>query len=195
MLVKRADRDFLFVKIANISKIMEALKKNHKKIISLKQAKNLVIVLIIIFLFNFLFFAMPILATETNDTANISDKNNITAVLNNDELKNNTANVKIKKVNYHLVTAYNSEPAQTDDSPCITANGFDLCEHGIEDSIAANFLPFGAKVRMPEIFGEKIFVVRDRMNARHKNKIDVWMLEKQDAKQFGVKLAKIEILE
>ena len=174
---------------------MEALRKNHKKIISLKQAKNLIIVLIVTFLFNFLFFAMPILASGTNKIANIIEKEGISATLNNDKAENNTVIIKVKKVNYHLVTAYNSESAQTDNSPCITANGFDLCEHGIEDSIAANFLPFGAKVRMPEIFGEKIFTVRDRMNARHKNRIDVWMLERQDARQFGVKLAKIEILE
>lgn len=174
---------------------MEALKRNHKKIISLKQAKNLIIVLIVAFLFNFLFFSMPILANGINEIANVGDKKDNITSLNDDKAENSTVNIKVKKVNYHLVTAYNSESAQTDNSPCITANGFDLCEHGVEDSIAANFLPFGAKVRMPELFGEKIFIVRDRMNARHKNRIDVWMLERQDAKQFGVKLAKIEILE
>ena len=83
---------------------------------------------------------------------------------------------------------------QTDDSPCITANGFDVCENGVEDTIAANFLPFGAKIKIPELFGDRVFVVRDRMNRRFSNRVDVWMIEKQDAKQFGVKYAKIQVL-
>ncbi|MDD5071287.1 MAG: hypothetical protein PHQ42_00960 [Patescibacteria group bacterium] len=100
-----------------------------------------------------------------------------------------------KKVVHRVITAYNSEVEQCDDSPCITANGFNVCEHGEEDTIAANFLRFGAKVRIPDLFGDKVFVVRDRMNARFSDRVDVWMVEKQDAKNFGVKLAKIEILE
>ena len=90
------------------------------------------------------------------------------------------------------ITAYNSEPGQTDDSPCITANGFNVCEHGIEDTVAANFLKFGTKVRIPELFGDKIFVVRDRMNPRFPERIDIWMLDKSDAKNFGVKRVKVE---
>jgi 3D (Asp-Asp-Asp) domain-containing protein len=93
------------------------------------------------------------------------------------------------------MTAYNSEAAQCDSSPCITANGFNLCEHGIEDSVAANFLKFGTKIRIPELFGDKVFIVRDRMNSRYQNRVDIWMKEKQDALNFGIKYAKIEILE
>lgn len=173
---------------------MEALKKNYKKIISLKKAKNLVVVLIIAFLFDFFFFAMPILADEIKEMVNISG-NATSSPLMSDKIDKKIVSEKVKRVNYHTVTAYNSDYAQTDDSPCVTANGFNLCEHGKEDSVAANFLPFGAKVRMPELFGNRVFTVRDRMNARHKNRIDIWMIEKHDAKNFGVKLAKIEILE
>ncbi len=93
------------------------------------------------------------------------------------------------------ITAYNSEVAQCDNTPCITANGFNVCKHGIEDTIAANFLKFGTKVRIPDIFGDKIFIVRDRMNKRYSNRVDVWMLEKADAKNFGVKIAEIQIVE
>jgi len=100
-----------------------------------------------------------------------------------------------KKVVHRVITAYNSEIEQTDNSPCTTANGFNVCEHGEEDTIAANFLRFGTKIRIPELFGDKVFVVRDRMNTRFFNRVDVWMVEKQDAREFGVKLAKIEILE
>lgn len=93
------------------------------------------------------------------------------------------------------MTAYNSEVAQTDDTPCITANGFNVCEHGIEDTIAANFLPMGTKVRIPDLFGDRIFIVRDRMNARYPDRVDIWMKHRTDAINFGVKVAKIEVLE
>ena len=95
---------------------------------------------------------------------------------------------------WHTMTAYNSDPRQTDDTPCITANGFDVCAHGIEDTVAANFLPFNTKIKIPELFGDRVFVVRDRMNARFTNRVDVWMLDYNDARRFGVKYAKIEIL-
>lgn len=94
----------------------------------------------------------------------------------------------------HVMTAYNSEPGQTDDSPCITATGFNVCEHGEEDTIAANFLKFGTKVRIPELFGDRVFVVRDRMNKRHADRVDVWMKDRSDALKFGIKTAKIEVL-
>ncbi len=95
----------------------------------------------------------------------------------------------------YTMTAYNSEVAQCDASPCITANGFNVCEHGIEDTVAANFLKFGTEIRIPELFGDKIFVVRDRMNARYTNRVDVWLLHKDNAIDFGVKYPLIEVLE
>lgn len=101
---------------------------------------------------------------------------------------------KIIRTSTHVITAYNSEAAQTDDSPCITANGFNVCEHGVEDTIAANFLKFGTKVQIPELFGDRIFIVRDRMNKKHPNRVDVWMVNKKDAIKFGVKTAKIVVI-
>lgn len=91
-------------------------------------------------------------------------------------------------------TAYNSEVAQTDASPCITANGFNVCESEVEDTIAANFLEFGTKVKIPEYFGDKVFTVRDRMNARYgSGRIDIFMKDKGLAKQFGAKTFQMEI--
>ncbi len=109
-----------------------------------------------------------------------------------------TSSVKVDKVlkeSVHTMTAYNSEVGQTDDSPCITANGFNVCSHGIEDTIAANFLPMGTKVKIPELYGDRIFIVRDRMNQKHPNRVDVWMKTRTDALKFGVKVAKIQIIE
>ena len=102
--------------------------------------------------------------------------------------------VKQRIVMKHM-TAYNSEVSQCDASPCITASGFNVCKHGIEDTVAANFLPLGAKIRIPDYFGEKIFVVRDRMNSRYQNRVDVWMKSRQNALNFGVRYGKIEILQ
>ena len=93
------------------------------------------------------------------------------------------------------VTAYSSTIDQTDSTPCITANGFDLCAHNQEDVIAANFLPFGTKVRIPELFGDQIFTVQDRMNARYYYRADVWMKSRQSAREFGIAYAKLEVLE
>lgn len=95
---------------------------------------------------------------------------------------------------YHSMTAYTSEAAQTDSSPCTTANGFNVCNHGIEDTVAANFLPFGAKVKIPDLFGDRVFIVRDRMNSRYSERVDVWMKEKPDALKFGVRTARIVVL-
>lgn len=93
-----------------------------------------------------------------------------------------------------LITAYSSTVDQTDGSPCITANGFNVCKHGKEDTIAANFLKFGTKVRVPELYGDKIFVVRDRMNKRFPNRVDIWMTNRYAAQKFGVQYAKVEIV-
>lgn len=102
---------------------------------------------------------------------------------------------KVVESGYHEMSAYNSEVAQCDASPCITANGFNVCKHGIEDTIAANFLKFNTKVRIPELFGDRVFIVRDRMNSRYTSRVDIWMKNKKDALQFGIKLAKIEVIE
>jgi 3D (Asp-Asp-Asp) domain-containing protein len=102
---------------------------------------------------------------------------------------------------YVVATAYSSEVGQTDDTPCIPAMWtFDLCEYydtyGVADSIAANDLPLGTKVRFPELYGDKIFTVRDRMNARYtgKSRIDFWMPTRPEAVHFGVKRIKMEVL-
>ncbi|MEK7103033.1 MAG: hypothetical protein AAB870_01660 [Patescibacteria group bacterium] len=92
-------------------------------------------------------------------------------------------------------TAYSSTPDQTDGSPCITANGYNVCKGNQENVLAANFLPFGTKVRLPDIYGDRIFIVQDRMARRFSNRIDVWMKTRQAAMQFGIKKVKIEVLE
>lgn len=103
--------------------------------------------------------------------------------------------VPAKRVYYVSTTAYNSDPGQTDDTPCITANGFNVCEHNTENIVATNMLPFGTKVRFPELHGDKVFIVMDRMNSRYTTRVDFWMIDKQDARAFGIKHSvKMEVL-
>lgn len=88
------------------------------------------------------------------------------------------------------VTAYSSTPDQTDSTPFTTALGTQVRD-GI---IACNFLRFGTKVRIPSLFGDKIFVVEDRMALKNSHKIDIWFETREDAKQFGVQFARVEVL-
>jgi 3D (Asp-Asp-Asp) domain-containing protein len=90
------------------------------------------------------------------------------------------------------MTAYNSEVGQTDADPFTAADGTTT----YDGMIAVNFLPFGTKVRIPELFGDKVFTVHDRMNRRYWYRVDVWMKDKSAAKKFGLhKNVKIEIVE
>jgi 3D (Asp-Asp-Asp) domain-containing protein len=93
------------------------------------------------------------------------------------------------------ITAYSSTVDQCDSTPCLTANDFNLCEHNQEDVIAANFLPFGTKVRIPEYFGDQVFTVVDRMNARYYYRADIWMKTREAAQKFGIVYTTIEVLE
>jgi len=157
------------------------------KILS-KNAKIVIFLLFFVFLFETILFPVPVLASETSQKALSNDNSSIPG-----RLPENLP-AKARKVSYHTLTAYNSEAAQCDNTPCVTANGFNVCEHGKEDTIAANFLKFGTRVRIPELFGDRVFIVRDRMNQRYTDRIDIWMVEKQDARKFGVKVAKVEVL-
>ncbi len=88
------------------------------------------------------------------------------------------------------VTAYTSDVSETDDTPFITANGT-YVRDGI---IASNMLPFGTKVKIPALFGDKIFTVTDRMSPKFYRTIDIWMPEKTKALRFGVTYANVVIL-
>jgi 3D (Asp-Asp-Asp) domain-containing protein len=96
------------------------------------------------------------------------------------------------------VTAYNSDPNQTDNTPCITASGLNVCErakNGREDIVATNIknLPFGTRIRIPELYGDKLFIVADRMNPRYAKSVDIWMSDYDQAMDFGKQWATVEI--
>ncbi len=95
------------------------------------------------------------------------------------------------KVIKAVITAYTSTPDQTDDTPFIAATG----KRVHDGMIAANGLPFGTKIKIPSIYGNKIFVVEDRMNSRYGfGRFDVWLdTTRAEARKFGVKRVEVEI--
>jgi 3D (Asp-Asp-Asp) domain-containing protein len=98
---------------------------------------------------------------------------------------------KTVRKNYLVeVSAYTSEVAQTDDSPFITANG----THVRDGIVATNMFPFGTVLKIPSLFGDKIFVVEDRMNKRYQKNVDVWFADKDAALKLGRRLVSIEVI-
>ncbi len=96
-----------------------------------------------------------------------------------------------KVITKAVITAYTSTPGQTDDTPFIAASG----KRVHDGMIAANGLPFGTRVKIPAVYGEKIFVVEDRMNRRYGyGRFDVWLdMSRAEARKFGVKRVAVEI--
>ena len=99
--------------------------------------------------------------------------------------------IKPNMVVRSVITAYTSTPDQTDDSPFISANG----AHVYDGMIAANWLPFGTKIKIPSLYGDKIFTVEDRMNERYGfGRMDIWLdTPRSEAIQFGVKVVDVEV--
>jgi len=95
----------------------------------------------------------------------------------------------VQRITVHI-TAYSSTPDQTDDTPFITAAGTRVRD-GI---VAANFLPLYTRIKIPELFGEKVFIVEDRMNRRFQNRVDIWFPDRASAMKFGLKKAEIVVL-
>ncbi|MFH1841295.1 MAG: 3D domain-containing protein [Candidatus Nealsonbacteria bacterium] len=99
--------------------------------------------------------------------------------------------VVVKQMNV-IITAYSSTLEETDNNPYITAAGT-----WVRDGIVANnYLPFGTKIRIPELYGDKIFVVEDRMNWKKGNyHFDIWFQDTSDAIDFGAKTTYIEVIQ
>ena len=118
---------------------------------------------------------------EIKTSANVCSKNNDLAAD-----KEATRRMRV------VLTAYSSTAEQTDSTPFITANGT-YVRDGI---VANNGLPFGTEIRIPELFGDKVFSVQDRMHQRKGGyHFDIWFPTYEQAKNFGVKYAYVEVLE
>jgi 3D (Asp-Asp-Asp) domain-containing protein len=153
-------------------------------------AKKVLILALIVFLAEFT-FPQHLLAAEDDGFATGPAKTFLSDGIPGNEILAFAQNMTVqpKGVRYVVATAYSSTPDQCDSTPFITAHNTSVRD-GI---IAANFLPFHAKVKIPEIFGNKVFEVEDRMNKKYSDRIDVWMETREDAIHFGAKFVKIEI--
>lgn len=149
-------------------------------------------------------FAFPQNALAQNQSGNPEAFPDITIILPVDQpltpavplaqvvpVKKPAQTYKVAKVKTVVMTAYSSTRDQTDGDPYTTASGAKVRD-GI---IAMNGVPFGTKIRIPEKFGSKVFVVQDRMHARYgSSRADIWMKTRNAAKQWGVRRVKVEIL-
>ena len=116
----------------------------------------------------------------------VSDSNSETALLAQNTLVSN-----YNSAFNILVTAYSSSIDETDDTPFTTAAGT-----GVRPGVAAaNFLPLGTQFRLPELFGEEVFTVEDRLHSRYNDRVDIWFDSKEEAEKFGYKITRLEILE
>lgn len=99
--------------------------------------------------------------------------------------------INAKRALYLTVTAYSSSIDETDGDPFTTASGTRVHD----GTLAHNSLPIGTRVRFPDAFGEKIFIVEDRLNPRYGPYMaDIWMPSKAEAIQWGARVVKMEIL-
>jgi len=106
--------------------------------------------------------------------------------------ENSFLNPSYKKFMILIVTGYSSSYDETDNDPWITAYNTP-----VRDGIAAsNILPFGTKIKIPELFGDKIFIIEDKMNPRYNENLDIWFPSKEAALKFGIHYdVLVEILE
>lgn len=92
------------------------------------------------------------------------------------------------------VSMYNAEPGQTDDTPCFTANGDDICDPNKGLTAAMNGVPFGTKIKIPAL-GNAVYTINDRMNKRYdSNYMDLHVQTRAEALKFGRQNLEIVIL-
>lgn len=159
---------------------------NIKNIITNLKSREKISLFHSIFIGGIIVFCLLSVVSPQTTAADFSNTTNATYVAKN----TNVAQKAVKTITV-VATAYSSTPDQTDDTPFITASG----KHVADNIIANNMLPFGTKVRIPKLYGNKIFFVQDRMNKRMSNyQIDLWMPDRESAMKFGVRTLEMEIL-
>jgi len=89
-----------------------------------------------------------------------------------------------------VVTGYSSTVDQCDSDPFTTASGTTVHR----GTLAANSLSFGTEVMFPDHFGDRVFIVEDRMAKRFSNRMDVWFETRSEALQFGKRTLKVMVL-
>tara|TARA_Y100000310_G_scaffold319693_2_gene375277 strand:- start:3494 stop:3967 length:474 start_codon:yes stop_codon:yes gene_type:complete len=90
-----------------------------------------------------------------------------------------------------IVTAYTATASETDDSPCITASGLNVCPEPFP-VVANNCYPFGTMV----VIANVEYTVHDRKNSRYGCEWwDILLPTQKEALQWGIQEKEIVIYE
>ena len=103
----------------------------------------------------------------------------------------------VRSETIRVVTAYNAgDPRQTDDTPCISANGENICKALAKGKkrCAANFVPLGSHLHVEKI---GVCLVTDRTNKRYRNRVDIAMQRDKyhEARRFGRQKLAVKIID
>jgi 3D (Asp-Asp-Asp) domain-containing protein len=112
-------------------------------------------------------------------------------------LINNHPHYIVRSETIRVVTAYNAgDPRQTDDTPCISASGENICKALAKGQkrCAANFVPLGSHLHVEKI---GVCLVTDRTNKRYRNRVDIAMQrdEYHKARRFGRQKLTVKIID
>lgn len=97
---------------------------------------------------------------------------------------------EVKVIHKVVVTAYTASRKECGKSDGVTSSGLKVRKGGV----ACNFLPKGTKIRIPRLFGDRIFIVIDKMASRKTNHVDVYVKHRGRALAIGKTIQSIEIL-
>ncbi len=97
--------------------------------------------------------------------------------------------VIIKSKRLVSATGYSSTPGQTSGNPFITASG----KRVHWGTVASNELAFGTKIRIPQYYGDKIFIVEDTGGFGY-GAIDIWFDSMRKALSWGRRAIQVEII-
>ncbi len=108
-------------------------------------------------------------------------------------LMNKNPHYIVRSETIRVVTAYNAgDPRQTDDTPCISANGENICKALAKGKkrCAANFVPLGSHLHVEKI---GVCLVTDRTNKRY---LDIAMQKDKyhEARRFGRQKLTVKII-
>jgi 3D (Asp-Asp-Asp) domain-containing protein len=91
------------------------------------------------------------------------------------------------------ITSYRSVPAQTDETPFITADGGRVHKYGA--AVSRDLLWYnGGPLRYGDIIYVEYYgfkVVNDTMNKRYRNAVDLWVKTYKEEKAVGVRKGRI----
>ncbi len=102
----------------------------------------------------------------------------------------NAQKVQVVRVEGVSISAFTASKKECGKSDGITASGVKVHD-GV---IACNFLPFGTKVRIPSMYGDKVFTVYCRLKKGYVNHVDIYTKLVSTALRIGRRTCDIEVI-